>query len=504
MSSLEWMPDLAAALDESVPLEDSSRADWDDVVARTGKTRMVSRVRRRRPHWSLRLAIVVALIFLLLGCAATVTYLLLRGDSGLTFPGVDGALLIVGPNGSERQAGPVCSKWKPGDITGCGVGEPAWSPDGTRLAFVAGKRSLGGLGLRRSDHKSNSLYVATADGTGVRRLARCGLCGELSDSNLAWSPNGRWIVFSVSAHHQSSFWESLWIAGSAGGRPHRLTHCNRCVDARPAWSPNGRLLLFQRAIQSAPRGDSLYTVRPDGSRLTKIKSNAADPAWSPDGHEIAYDKITLPRRKHGALFWDQGGIEVVEANGSHPRLLTPERWRRSEPLDGPGRWAQGPSLSYPNWSPDGRKLLFLQTVRRAVPHGGYREKTWNGGPREKTWDGGYREEIWTMNADGSDKKRLYQSVWGQVQYAPPIWSPDGQMIAFATVGPPKIVRISKKNLRHLRSFEVMRVGTKVIPIKAINPYSGIFVMNADGTDLKRVSPNIWPQLAWQPQPKGKN
>ena len=496
MSSLEWMPDLAAALDELVPLEDSSRADWHDVVARAGKRHTLPQLRRHRPQWSLRLAIVVALIFLLLGCAATVTYLLLRGNTGLAFPTSEGQLLIVGPDGSKRHTGPVCSAWQPGDITGCSVREPAWSPDGTRVAFVGGRRSLTESGLVASGREGNSIEVAAADGTDVRKLAPCGLCGEFGGSNLAWSPNGRRIVFNRQTRHQ----DSLWIVASAGGKPQRLTHCHRCGDARPAWSPNGRLLLFQRAPGSAPRGDSLYTVRTNGSHLTKIKANAADPAWSPDGRQIAYDKITLPRRKDGALFWDQGGIGVVEADGSHPRLLTPERWRRGQPLfTAPGPWDRGPSLSYPAWSPDGRKLMFLRTPQRAGPHTGY------------------REEIWTMSANGSDKQRLYHGVWGQTSYATPIWSPNGQMIAFASIGPSTYARIGRRCRRGICEINPDGTVGKVVKppsgilemkpngtvLKIFQPTTGIFVINADGTGFKRVSRNPQPQLAWQPPPKGQ-
>ena len=76
-----------------------------------------------------------------------------------------------------------------------------------------------------------------------------------------------------------------------------------------------------------------------------------------------------------------------------------------------------------------------------------------------------------MRADGSEKKRIYHSGWGLGSYAPPIWSPDGKLIAFG-------------------------MSTNAVP-------GGIFVMNADGTGLKKLSPIPFDQLSWQPPAKGR-
>jgi hypothetical protein len=81
-----------------------------------------------------------------------------------------------------------------------------------------------------------------------------------------------------------------------------------------------------------------------------------------------------------------------------------------------------------------------------------------------------------MNPDGSDKKRLYGSDWGLGSYAPPIWSPNGQMIAFG--------------------------ASTYNPATHVNA-GGTFVINADGTGLRMVSPIPFPQLSWQPLPKPK-
>jgi dipeptidyl aminopeptidase/acylaminoacyl peptidase len=108
--------------------------------------------------------------------------------------------------------------------------------------------------------------------------------------------------------------------------------------------------------------------------------------------------------------------------------------------------ATGPGV--PSWSPDGRKLLYVKTP---PARGGL----------------GYRFEIWTINADGSAKKRLYHTGCCIMDWGGPIWSPDGRLIAFSA-----------------------------------HTAGGTFVMNADGTGLRRLS-RTTAGLAWQPLPKGR-
>jgi Tol biopolymer transport system component len=78
----------------------------------------------------------------------------------------------------------------------------------------------------------------------------------------------------------------------------------------------------------------------------------------------------------------------------------------------------------------------------------------------------YRAEVWTINADGSGKERLYHSGCCVGIWAPPIWSPDGHKIAFSA-----------------------------------NSAGGTFVMNADGTGLRRLSRDTYYELSWQRIPR---
>ena len=287
-------------------------------------------------------------------------------------------LQVVNADGSGLR---VAARCRGGRRAICSVAEPAWSPDGKTLASVRGSLGVlnarGWLVLRRTF----SLYVADADGRRARLLAACGDCGVANDGHLDWSPDGSQIVFSRQSPPPSRV-ESLWAVDPSTRKLHRLTHCplKSCIDISPVWAPDGRLIVFRRLAQ---RG-SLYTIRPDGSQLTKLATpgGAADPQWSPDGRKLAFDA--------------QDSIYLTDADGSHVTLLY------AGPLgSGPGK---------PSWSPYGRKLVFFNTPGSA---------------------GGFSAEVWTMNADGSGKKRLYASACCVESWAAPIWSPDGTKIAFS-------------------------------------------------------------------------
>jgi Tol biopolymer transport system component len=262
----------------------------------------------------------------------------------------------------------------------CALVEPAWSPDGSQIAFVRGDSRLlsimrGDSGLLRS---TLSLYLRDADGS-VRRLTGCGSCGRDYRGRLGWSPDGSWIAFSRDSGPRWT--QSLWAVDTTGGKLRRLTDCQLCADVSPDWAPSGQLIVFSRI---AREGSSLYTVRADGSQLTKITNSAAaaNPQWSPDGRQIAFD--------------GSDKIFIVDADGSDQKLL----------LD--GAWGSGPGV--PSWSPDGTKLAFFYTP---------------GQP------GNFTAEVWTMTTDGSEKRRLYHSACCVGSGATPIWSPDGTKIAFA-------------------------------------------------------------------------
>lgn len=191
--------------------------------------------------------------------------------------------------------------------------DPAWSPDGRRIAFTRSDRGSGA---------SDEIWVMNATGGHKHRVTRPGY-RESPRDQPAWSPDGKRILFQFGTTMAACATLEIAVIEADGSGERILTNNGVCDYVGP-WSPDGQ----QIAFTSDRSGSSeVYVMSPDGSgqrRLTHGGGTA--PAWSPSGHTIAYT---------GA----NGGIYLIDVSGTHQRRLT----RSGE---------------HPAWSPDGRKIAY--------------------------------------------------------------------------------------------------------------------------------------------------
>jgi Tol biopolymer transport system component len=154
---------------------------------------------------------------------------------------------------------------------------PAWSPDGSEIAF--GRFSIGRdvPGQPRVESEPGSVYVMRTDGSKPRRLWRCPnpYCQAISPS---WSPAGSSIAFSGDPIHPV-----VDVVTSRGQLTGEISLCpgEECAFVgAPIWSPDGLEIAFTATRKKTTLG--LYVAQPDGSGLHRILTGRIESVvWAP-------------------------------------------------------------------------------------------------------------------------------------------------------------------------------------------------------------------------------
>lgn len=190
------------------------------------------------------------------------------------------------------------------------IDQPAWSPEGTRIAFH------GFYG--EASNEGGGLFVMEDDGSQLELL-------QLAGGAPAWSPDGKQIAF------YSGNDGSIRVINLDNDRIETVLPQDGYRLDTPDWSPDGRHL--------AIGGVNLTLIDPNGDRREVIveesdKTMLLDPQWAPDGNQIAYTEWNDTNA-------NKGTIKIVDARSGNTRELT-------EGAD-------------PTWSPDGSRIAFGRT-----------------------------------------------------------------------------------------------------------------------------------------------
>lgn len=187
---------------------------------------------------------------------------------------------------------------------------PAWSPDGTMIAFGSAA-SLPGWLAGGDGH----IYVMNADGTDLRPVTS----GPGNRAQPSWSPDGRRIAFTVLGDP-----DLLYTVDVDGGEPTLLHECEFGCQWS-AWSPDGSRIAFvaRPPTDGQTRPPQIHLLGLDGDSPVPPPTELGTgfpyehlPAWSPDGSVLAFSGCPDAFSCHLFLASPDGtAVEAVTTDG---------------------------------------------------------------------------------------------------------------------------------------------------------------------------------------------
>jgi TolB protein len=438
---------------------------------------------------------------------------------------------------------------------------PSWSPDGQWIAFSSDRNTHPGRYVRSNGEpawelmQTTAIYIAHPDGSGLRRLTPL----DQDAGSPKWSRDGRRLLFyqvtdvesmrhskgigtevvsiDIESDARQIHSDGTKLALSPGYRGdseigyvlkerRAAREASLLYDSgrkgptgaeNPSWSPDGSVVVFDRDVpvehgwaEVRPSRDPRYELIGGAAINTDFIAFTAEGDWLVYPSGRPYSTLNLVARDgsdsrviFGAgLAREEIGSVALSADGRNVAIQVGGNFRRPvEPSQIAVMKSDGSALrtlthdnnnnGFPNYSPDGKRIVYrtlgaVEGLRILSLADGRVFKLTRGWDDFPVWSprgdriafAGFETgdfEIYTIRPDGSALRQLTHTHGSD---AHPVWSPDGQWLAFCSS------RAGFKD-EHLYSRE-------------IQPYGDIFVMRADGTDLRQITDNQWEELvlAW--------
>jgi len=369
--------------------------------------------------------------------------------------------------------------------------QPVWSPDGRRLAFVRASADSGQLApsdLNGWYFEGGDIWTLDVASGAMSRLVTAAF-------GPAWSPDGKRLAFDAA-------WAGprrIWISDTAGLNPRQITSdsSEAVIHAGPRWSPDGRRLVFRRIEGTTSDLLTADVASAATARLTQDAPAELDPAWSPDGQWIYFSSD----RGGGMNVWRQrvgadgrpGALEQLStgAGADVEPAPAPDGHRLAFAVRGLNSDVWQLPVSPTTGAATGPPTPVIVTTR--VESRG----AWSPDGRTIAFNSDRLGEmsIWLHDVASGADRRLTSGPGGDYQ---PQWAPDGRTLAFfsARAGSLDVwaVAVEDGRLRRLTNDPAMDINPFFSPdglsIAFLSDRLGrtdVWVMNADGTGQRRLT-----------------
>ena len=262
---------------------------------------------------------------------------------------------------------------------------------------------------------SGSRAVETGRGAGQDVPTVDELIALKSAGSPRISPDGLRVAYIVreADFERDAYVTQIWLADAASGETFQLTR-GRSSASGPDWSPDGRWVAFV----SGREGDKpqVFVISPTGGeaiRLTASETGVGDFAWSPDGKTIAFTARDAESEAAKARKDRYGDYEVVREDYGFTHLWTVDVDEALKTPQAGRRRTAGRDFTVQGfaWSPDGTRIAFAAPVNPDLVNSG-------------------TSDIYVVDLAGGDALRKIVSQPGPD--SSPRWSPDGESILFSS------------------------------------------------------------------------
>jgi Tol biopolymer transport system component/predicted Ser/Thr protein kinase len=329
--------------------------------------------------------------------------------------------------------------------------QPAFSPDGERIAF-------------RSSRDGGGIFVMGRTGEAVKRVSHVGF-------HPSWSPDGTQLAFTTEnvelypQNSQNSEGQAgLWVVKLSTGEIRRLYEGDAVLAS---WSPHNQRIAYTHRFGN-PAQSAIWTIPVSGGTPKPVASESAtnwNPVWSPDGKYLYFSSD----RRGSMNLWRAPIDEASGETRGEPEAIT----------------TPAPYLAHPSLSADGKHIAFTSALLTA------------------------NIQRLTLDPSGAVKGEPAWVTTGSLQWSAPDPSPDGNWVVFYSLVQPEghlyLVHKDGTAMRQLTSDSAIDRMPRWSPdgkwIACFSTRSGqleVWKIRPDGSDLQQLTEGGAAYIAWAP------